>query len=153
MAKKDFSPEVANKKASFDYFFEQKFEAGLVLTGTEVKSLRTGQVNLTDAYCVFKDGELWVKNIHISEYKQGGYANHVAKSDRKLLLHKKELQKLMSKVKSKGVTIIPTRIYFNEKGFAKLEIALARGKKMFDKRESQKEQEAKREMARVMKRH
>ncbi len=153
MAKKDFAPEVVNKKASFDYFFEQKFEAGIVLTGTEVKSLRTGQVNLTDAYCVFKDGELWVKNIHIAEYKQGGYANHIAKSDRKLLLHKKELLKLLSKVKNKGVTIIPTRIYFNEKGYAKLEIALARGKKMFDKRESQKEQEAKREVARAMKRH
>lgn len=153
MAKKDFSPEVVNKKASFDYFFEQKFEAGIVLTGTEVKSLRTGQVNLTDAYCVFKEGELWVKNIHIAEYKQGGYANHIAKSDRKLLLRKKELLKLLGKVKNKGVTIIPTRIYFNEKGYAKLEIALARGKKMFDKRESQKEQEAKREVARAMKRH
>jgi len=126
MAKKDFAPETVNKKASFDYFFEQKFEAGIVLTGTEVKSLRTGQVNLTDAYCVFKNGELWVKNIHIAEYKQGGYANHIAKSDRKLLMHKRELEKLQTKLK--------------------------RGKKMFDKRQTEKEQEAKREVARVMKR-
>ena len=102
MAKKDFAPETVNKKASFDYFFEQKFEAGIVLTGTEVKSLRTGQVNLTDAYCVFKNGELWVKNIHIAEYKQGGYANHIAKSDRKLLMHKRELEKLQTKLKTKG---------------------------------------------------
>lgn len=152
MAKKDFAPETVNKKASFDYFFEQKFEAGIVLTGTEIKSLRKAQVNLTDAYCVFKNNELWVKNIHIAEYKQGGYANHIAKSDRKLLMHKRELVKLQTKLKTKGTTLIPTRIYFNEKGFAKLEIALARGKKMFDKRQTEKEQEAKREVARVMKR-
>ncbi len=152
MAKKDYATETINKKASYEYFFEQKFEAGIVLTGTEVKSLRTGQVNLTDAYCVFIKGELWVKNLHIAEYKQGGYANHIPKCDRKLLLNKSELAKLQSKLKNKGTTIIPTRIYFNDKGLAKLEIALARGKKMYDKRETQKEQEAKREVARVLKR-
>jgi SsrA-binding protein len=152
MAKKDFSPTIGNKKASYDFFFEQKFEAGMMLTGSEVKSLRNGQANLTDAYCYFKNGELWVKNIHIAEYKEAGYANHIAKSDRKLLLHKKELLKLQAKLKDKGVTIIPTKIFFNDRGFAKLEIALSRGKKMFDKRENKKEQEAKREMDRAVKR-
>ena len=152
MAKKDFAPETVNKKASFDYFFEQKFEAGIVLTGTEIKSLRKAQVNLTDAYCVFKNNELWVKNIHIAEYKQGGYANHIAKSDRKLLMHKRELVKLQTKLKTKGTTLIPTRIYFNEKGFAKLEIALGRGEKMLGKRQTEKEQEAKRDAARLRKR-
>ncbi len=149
--KKDFAPVTTNKKAGFEYFFEQKLEAGIMLTGTEVKSLRAGQANLSDAYCFFANHELWVKNVHISEYKQGGYANHIPKSDRKLLLHKKELAKLRVKIKDKGVTIIPVKIYFNERGYAKMEIALARGKKMFDKRETKKEQDAKREIARVMK--
>ena len=150
--KKDFTPTTTNKKASFDYFFEQKLEAGIVLTGTEVKSIRTGQVNLADSYCFFKNGELWIKNMHIAEYKQGGYANHIPKSDRKLLLRKKELTRLQFKLKDKGVTIIPVKVFFNERNFAKIEIALARGKKMYDKRETKKEQEAKREIERAVKR-
>ena len=122
-----------------------------MLTGTEVKSIRSGQVNLSDSYCFFKNGELWIKNMHIAEYKQGGYANHIPKSDRKLLLHKKELTRLQSKLKDKGVTIIPVKVFFNERNFAKVEIALSRGKKMFDKRETKKEQEAKREIDRAIK--
>ncbi len=121
-----------------------------MLTGTEIKSIREGKANLTDAYCYFKDGELWVKNLHISPYDHGGYANHAARRDRKLLLHSKQLLKFISKIREKGVTIIPVRLYINERGFAKLEIGLARGKKLYDKRESLKQAEAKREIGRVL---
>jgi SsrA-binding protein len=130
----------------------QSWEAGVKLSGTEVKSIRNGQANLTDSYCYIKDGEMFVKNIHISEYKEGGYANHEPKRERKLLLKKSEITKIQSKAKEKGTTIIPVKIYFNQNGFAKIEIALARGKKLFDKRETLKENEAKREMDRAMKR-
>ena len=139
---------IKNKKASFEYFFLQLFTAGIVLTGTEIKSIREGKANLNDAYCTFIDGELFVKNMHISEYKQGSRYNHEPKRLRKLLLQKNELQKLQSKMKEKGLTIVPTKIFISERGFAKLEIALAKGKKLYDKRESIREKEVRRQMQR-----
>lgn len=141
-----------NRKASFEYHIDTRFEAGLVLTGTEIKSVRRSQANLTDAFCVFINEELWVKGMHIAEYLEGSYNNHLSKRDRKLLLNQKELKKLRSKVREKGYTIIPLKLYINERGFAKLEIALARGKKTFDKREDLKAKDATREMQRVKKR-
>lgn len=141
----------SNKKAHFQYHISDTFEAGLMLTGTEIKSVRAMQVNLNESYCTFSDGELFVKGMHIAEYKFGTHYNHEAKRTRKLLLTKKELKKLLTKVKEKGFTIIPTRMYITDKGFAKLEIGLAKGKKLFDKREDLKKKDAKREMDRVSK--
>jgi SsrA-binding protein len=140
---------IKNKKAAFEYHFLQTFTAGIVLTGTEVKSIRDGKANLSDSYCVMQNGELWVKNLHISEYKEGSYNNHEPKRQRKLLLNKKELEKIQAKLKDKGMTIIPFQLYFNERGFAKLDIAIARGKKLFDKRESIKEKDVRRQMQRT----
>ena len=145
------SINITNKRAVFNYLIAATYEAGIILTGTEIKSIREGKANLTDAYSIFKNDELWIKNLHISEYKQGSYNNHEPKRERKLLLNKSELRKLQSKIKEKGTTIIPTKIYINERGFAKIEIGLARGKKSFDKRESMKKAEATREMSRVRK--
>lgn len=142
---------VNNKKAVFEYHIETKYEAGLVLTGTEIKSVRASQVNLADSFCVFMNGELWVKGMHISEYKEASYNNHAAKRDRKLLLRQTELRKLGTKMKEKGYTLIPVRLYINEKGLAKLEIALARGKKLFDKREDLKKKDDTLEMSRIKK--
>ncbi|HEX5001938.1 MAG TPA: SsrA-binding protein SmpB [Bacteroidia bacterium] len=144
---------VVNRKASFEYTLEVKYEAGIVLTGTEIKSVRNSQANLDDAYCTFYNNELWVKGMHIAEYKEGSYNNHLAKRDRKLLLNKSELKKLLSKVKEKGYSIIPIRLYLSEKGLAKLEIALARGKKLYDKRQDIKKKEADREMDRATKKY
>jgi SsrA-binding protein len=144
-------PVVSNKKAQFEFHIETKLEAGLVLTGTEIKSLRAGQASLSDAFCVFMNEELWVKGMHIAEYREGSYNNHLAKRDRKLLLNRTELKKLRSKVREKGYTIIPTRLYITDRGYAKLEIALARGKKLFDKREDLKKREATMEMDRAKK--
>ena len=124
-----------------------------MLTGTEIKAIRQGKANLNDAYCFFKDDDLWIKNLHISEYEDGGYSNHTPKRDRKLLLHRHQLRKMHSKLREKGVTVIPVRLYISERGFAKLEIGLARGKKLYDKRETIKQAEAKREMGRLMKKH
>jgi SsrA-binding protein len=140
---------IKNKKASFEYLFLQTFTAGIVLSGTEVKSIREGKANLTDSYCVFIDGELYVKNLHISEYKQGSYNNHEPKRMRKLLLEKIELRKIQSRLKDKGTTIIPVQLFFNERSYAKLEIAIARGKKLYDKRETLKEKDVKRQMQRT----
>src|SRR5688572_3990981 len=141
----------SNKKAIFEYHIESKLEAGIVLTGTEIKSIRQSQANLADAYCVFLNEELWVKGMHIAEYKEGSYNNHLSKRDRKLLLNRRELQKLRVKTKEKGFTIIPTRLYITDRGFAKLEIALARGKKLYDKREDLKKKDASLEISRVKK--
>jgi SsrA-binding protein len=127
-----------NKKAVFEFHIESKIEAGIVLTGTEIKSIRQSQVNLAEAYCIFINDELWVKGMHIAEYKEGSYNNHLSKRDRKLLLTRKELNKLRTKTREKGFTLIPTRLYITDRGYAKLEIALARGKKLFDKREDLK---------------
>lgn len=142
---------IKNKKASFDYELIERLVAGIQLVGTEIKSIRKGKANLTDSYCQFHKGELFVKNMHISEYEMGTCNNHIAKRDRKLLLTSKELQKLEKKVKESGFTIVPTRLFINDRGLAKLEIALARGKKTYDKRESLKSKDARREMDRMMK--
>lgn len=139
---------IKNRKAEFEYHLLSTFTAGIVLTGTEIKSIRAGKVNLTDSYCSFINGELWAHNIHISEYANGSYNNHEPKCDRKLLLNKKELKKLQLKLNDRGMTIIPTRMWINENGYAKLDIALARGKKMFDKRDSIKEKDQRRAAAR-----
>ena len=142
---------IKNKKALFEYHIEQQYEAGIVLTGTEIKSIRKSQANLNDAYCVFLQNELYVRAMHISEYADGSYSNHITKRDRKLLLHRNELKKLLSRVREKGFTIVPTRLYINEKGYAKLEIGLARGKKTYDKREDLKKKDASREMDAIKK--
>jgi SsrA-binding protein len=140
---------IKNRKASFEYQFIATFVAGISLVGTEIKSIRNNQANISDAYCVFMDEELYVKNLHIAEYPNGGYANHEPKRDRKLLLNKQELHKMLGKVKEKGNAVIPIRLFINEKGKAKLEIALAKGKKVYDKRESIKEKDQKRDMDRI----
>ena len=142
---------IRNKRASFDYEFIEEYTAGIVLTGTEIKSIRAGKASLVDAYCYFHNGELWVKGMYVAEYKLGTYYNHIERRERKLLLQKKELVKLERKTKESGRTIVPIRLFLTEKGFAKLRIALAHGKKEFDKRESLKEKDAKREMDRFMK--
>ena len=142
---------ITNRKASFEYHFLQTYTAGIMLTGTEVKSLREGKGNISDAYCVFMNDELWIKNMHISEFRQGSYNNHEPKRLRKLLLKKTEMKKILSKVREKGIAIVPVKVFFSERGFAKIDITLARGKKQFDKREDLKKKDAKREMARVIK--
>jgi SsrA-binding protein len=139
---------IKNRRASFEYFILDEFEAGLVLTGTEIKSLREGKANINDAYCTFKGNELFVFNMHIAEYTYGTYNNHNPKRERKLLLNRNELKKLLGKVKEKGFTIVPVLLYINEKGLAKLSIALAKGKHSYDKRESLKNKDMKREISR-----
>ncbi len=143
---------IRNKRASFDYEFIDRYEAGIQLYGTEIKSIRDGKAGLADTYCTFQNDELWIKNMHIATYVFGTYNNHDVQRDRKLLLHKKELQKLHKQIKESGLTIVPTKLYINDKGIAKLEIALARGKKSYDKRQTLKEKEDKRMMDRAMKR-
>ncbi|MBS1947723.1 MAG: SsrA-binding protein SmpB [Bacteroidetes bacterium] len=143
--------EIKNRSAYHDYFIEDKYDAGMVLAGTEVKSIREGKVSFADSFCFFAKGELWVKNMHIAEYKFGTTNNHLAVQDRKLLLNKTELRKLENKMKEKGFSIIPLRIFFNEKGLAKLEIGLGRGKKHFDKRETVKKRDVEREIKRYLK--
>jgi SsrA-binding protein len=142
---------IKNKRASFDYEFVETFTAGIVLTGTEIKSIRLGKVSLVDTYCFFSRGELWVKNMHITEYFYGSYNNHSVRRDRKLLLNRKELKKLEKATKETGFTIVPARMFINEKGLAKVVIALAKGKKQYDKRESLKEKDDKRDMDRIRK--
>jgi len=140
--------ELNNRKALHDYFIENRYNAGMVLTGTEIKSLRTGKVSFNDSYCYFHQNELFVKSLHIAEYKYGTDANHDPLQDRKLLLTKRELRKLEAKIKEKGYSIIPLRIFINENGLAKMEIGLAKGKKNYDKRETIKNREHEREMKR-----
>lgn len=142
---------IRNKRASFDYEFVEEYIAGIQLFGTEIKSIRAGKASLVDSHCFFIRGELWVKGMHIAEYKFGSYYNHIEKRERKLLLNKKELEKLERKTKETGLTIIPYRLFINQKGFAKLKIALAKGKKTYDKRESLKQKDHKREIDRMMK--
>ena len=143
---------IKNKRATFDYELVDTYTAGIVLTGTEIKSIRLGKASLVDTYCYFAKGELWVKNMHIAEYFYGSYNNHAARRDRKLLLSKKELNKLERNLKDAGFTIVPVRLFINEKGLAKLVIALARGKKQYDKRESIKAKDDRRDMDRMFKR-
>lgn len=142
--------EIKNKRAEYQYFLVDDFTAGLVLTGTEIKSIRDGKANLTDAYCVFIGNELFVRQMHISEYRFGSYLNHLAKRDRKLLLNKRELHKLQNKIKERGFTIVPTLLFVDSRGYAKLNISLARGKKFFDKRETIKEKDSKRDLERSL---
>lgn len=136
--------EIKNRKADYQYFLLTSYTAGIVLTGTEIKSIRAGKANITDAYCSFIQNELWVHNMHVSEYANGSYNNHQPKRDRKLLLTKKEMRKLLSKLNERGFTIVPTLLWINEKGYAKLDISLAKGKKLYDKRESIKEKDERR---------
>ncbi len=155
MAKKNILKQsqvnVKNKRASFDYEFVDTFTAGIVLTGTEIKSIRAGKASLVDTFCYVNNGEIWVKNMYVALYDQGSYNNHVERRERKLLLNKKEIRNLQDDTKAPGFTIVPVRIFINEKGLAKMVIALARGKKEYDKRQSLKEKEDKREMDRAMK--
>lgn len=143
---------IKNKRASFEYEFIEKFVAGIQLFGTEIKSIRAGKASLVDSYCYFTRNELYVVGMHISEYKFGSYYNHEEKRERKLLLNRKELNKLDRKTKESGLTIVPIRLFINDRGFAKMEIALCRGKKHYDKRESLKQKDHKREIDRMMKR-
>ncbi len=143
---------IKNKRASFEYHLLDRYTAGLRLLGTEIKSIREGKANINDSFCSFLDDGLYIRNMHIAEYSFGSFYNHEAKRDRQLLLTKKELKKLREKGEDKGFTIVPLRIFISERGFAKVEIALAQGKKDFDKRETLKEKENKREMDRAMKR-
>jgi SsrA-binding protein len=141
--------KIKNKRASFEYFLVETLTAGIVLTGTEIKSIRAGKASLADSYCNFKDNELFVIGMHIAEYAQGTYNNHDPKRDRKLLLNARELRKLKNKVKEKGFTIVPVTLFINENGLAKLDIALARGKHYYDKRETLKTKDSKRELERL----
>jgi len=143
--------ELKNRQAYYDYFIDIKYDAGIVLLGTEVKSLRQGKASFNDSYCIIHKGEIWVKSLHIAEYSHGTVNNHDPLRDRKLLLEKKEIRKIESKLKEKGYTLIPLRIYFNEKNLAKMEIGLARGKKQHDKRDSIRQKDAEREMKRFLK--
>jgi SsrA-binding protein len=138
--------EIRNRQAYYDYFIDDKYEAGMVLTGTEVKSLRAGRASFNDSYCYFHHGEMWIKSLHIAEYSHGTSSNHDPLRERKLLLNKKELRKIESKIKEKGVTVVPLRIFFSDKGIAKIELGLGKGKKLYDKRETIKERDNQREM-------
>jgi SsrA-binding protein len=141
---------IKNRRASFDYKIMDRYVAGIQLYGTEIKSIRESKASLADTYCQFVGMELWVKQMHIAEYRFGSYTNHEAKRDRKLLLQKKELRKLEKQVKDTGKTIIPLRLFINEKGFAKMEIALCQGKHTYDKRQSLRAADDKREMQRAL---
>ena len=142
---------ILNKRAKFDYEILDKYTAGIVLTGTEIKSILLGKASIAESFCEFHDGELFMINSHIEEYLYGTHYNHKAKSERKLLLNKRELKKLNKDSDNKGLTIVPLRLFTNEKGLAKLDIALCRGKKNYDKRESLKEQDTKRDLDRIKK--
>ncbi len=142
---------IKNRKATFDYEIIETFTAGIVLTGTEIKSLRQGKAGLTDTYCLGENHELWVKNMYISEYSYGSYNNHTTHRDRKLLLNRKEINKILKASEQPGYSVIPLRVFINERGLAKMVIAIARGKKMYDKRQSIKEREDKRNMDRLFK--
>jgi len=143
--------EIKNRTATFDYFIEDKFDAGMVLTGTEVKALREGKASFNDSYCLFDHGDLYIKGLHISPYSHGSYAKHNPTRDRKLLLKKREINKISHKLKEKGFTIVPLKIFFSERGYAKIQIGLGKGKKLHDKRESIKERETDREIKRYLK--
>jgi SsrA-binding protein len=143
--------ELRNRQAYHEYFIDAKYEAGMVLLGTEVKSLRSGRASFNDSYCLIHKGEMWVKSLHIAQYSHGTVNNHDPLRDRKLLLEKREIKKIEAKLKEKGYTLIPLRIFFNDKNLAKMEIGLAKGKKFHDKRESIKQKDVEREMKRYLK--
>ncbi len=142
---------IKNRKATFDYLIVERFTAGIVLTGTEIKSIRQGKAGLADTYCLVEHGELWVKNMYIAEYSYGSYNNHATHRDRKLLLTHKELTRIAKASQQPGFAVVPLRLFIDERGFAKLDIAVARGKKQFDKRQAIKEREDKRNMQRMFK--
>lgn len=139
---------IKNKPATFEYAIEDRLTAGMVLTGSEIKSIRLGKVSFNDSYCLFQDGELWVKSLHIAEYSYAGYAGHNPVRERKLLLNKKELRKWAAKVREKSMTIVPMSVFINDEGFAKMEIGLGKGKKLHDKRDSIKARDVDRELRR-----
>ena len=142
---------IKNRPATFEYAIEDRLKAGIVLTGSEIKSVRNGKVSFNDSYCFFSNGELWIKSLHIAEYVNAGYAGHAPVHDRKLLLQKKELAKWHAKVKEKGYSIVPLAMFINDTGYAKLEIGLGKGKKLHDKRESTKSRDVEREIKRYIK--
>ena len=145
------SVNIKNKKVFFEYHLLDKYTAGIQLTGTEIKSIRDKKANLVNSYCAFFRDELWVKELHISQYTHASHYNHEPNRDRKLLLNRRELKKLSVKIKQGGLTIVPIRLFINERGLAKLEIALAKGKKLYDKREDLKQKDAKRDIGRAVK--
>jgi len=151
-AKAERKPRVVadNRKARFNYFIDETFEVGVVLTGTEVKSLRQGKATIGESYADARGGEIWLINSNIPEYRQANRFNHVPKRPRKLLLHRRQISKLIGAVEREGMTLVPLKLYFNEKGRAKIELALARGKKLFDKRETQKKRSWERERGRLL---
>ena len=143
--------DIRNRSAYYEFFIDATYDAGMVLLGTEVKSIRDGRATFNDSYCLIHKGEIWLKSFHIAQYSHGNVNNHDPLRDRKLLLEKREIRKIESKLKEKGYTLIPLRMYFNEKNLAKIEIGLARGKKMHDKRDSIRQKDAEREMKRFLK--
>lgn len=147
----DNNIKIRNKRVSWEYFLIDKIVAGIVLTGTEIKSIRSGKASLADSFCYFEGGELFVRNMHIAEYSYGTYNNHLAKRDRKLLLNRKELKKMHRQVKEKSMTIVPIVLFISDKGIAKLEISVAKGKHFYDKRNTLKDKDHKREIDREMK--
>ena len=144
-------PEIKNRSAYHEYFFDNKYVAGIALTGTEVKSLREGKASFNDSYCIIHKGEIWIKSLHIAEYSHGTVNNHDPVRDRKLLLQKREINKIEAKLKEKGYTLIPLLIFFNDKNLVKVEIGLGKGKKLHDKRETIKKRDVEREMKRFIK--
>lgn len=151
MARKPVKIDISNRRASYEYSFVQEYDAGIMLTGSEIKSIRAGNANLSDSWCLIENGEMWVKNLYIAEYTHGTDNNHEPRRSRKLLLRKPELRKLERKSKEKGFTLVPIRLFISDRGFAKLRVALATGKKTFDKRETIKAREGKRELDRIQK--
>ena len=153
MAKVEIKKKVSikNRKASFEYIFLDHLTAGIVLTGTEIKSIRLGKASLVDTYCTVINGEMWIKNMYVAPYFYGSYGNHAVRRDRKLLLNRKEIRKWAQEMKNPGLTIVPTELYVNEENLAKVDIVLARGKKVFDKRQTMKEKADRREMDRSFK--
>jgi SsrA-binding protein len=143
--------EIRNRSAYHEFQIEEKLDAGMVLVGTEVKSIREGKLSFADSFCLFFKSELWVRNLHIAEYRFGTINNHIAVHDRKLLLNRRELRRLEAKLKDKGYTVVPLRVYFNEKGLVKMQIGLGKGKKLHDKRDSIRQRDTEREIKRYMK--
>jgi len=143
--------DIRNRSAYHEYFIDARYEAGMVLAGTEVKSIRQGKVSFNDSYCQIHKGEIWIKSLHIAEYSHGNLNNHDPVRDRKLLLQKKEIRKIESKLREKGYTLVPLRMFFNDKGFIKMELGLAKGKKLHDKRETLRKKDVDREIKRLLK--
>ncbi|MBN9294770.1 MAG: SsrA-binding protein SmpB [Flavobacteriia bacterium] len=143
---------IKNKKASFEYFLEERFTAGMLLSGTEIKSIRAGKASILEAYCIVHKGEVFIRNMHVTAYENGSFYNHTPRADRKLLLNRKEINRIEKFLSVKGNTLIPLKVFISEKGWAKLEFACATGKKLHDKRQTLKEKDDKREMDRAMKR-